>query len=103
VGLFLFCAFLCRLFFGRQAAYVWDMSDTAIIEIDATGHRCPLPVLKLMKALEGVAPGASLCLLTTDPASLRDVPGYCRDAGHGCMVDRADSAPYRFTIIKGQG
>jgi tRNA 2-thiouridine synthesizing protein A len=54
------------------------------ITIDARGLSCPLPVLRLNKALETISPGAEIVLLATDPAALKDVPAYC--AAHGYQV-----------------
>ena len=42
--------------------------------IDARGHRCPVPSLRLRKALEGAAPGLRVTLLATDPMARIDVP-----------------------------
>lgn len=50
--------------------------------IDARGHRCPVPTLRLRKALEGVAPGATVRLLADDPMAKIDVPHFAAEAGH---------------------
>jgi tRNA 2-thiouridine synthesizing protein A len=42
--------------------------------VDARGHRCPTPSLKLQKAMREAAPGARLTLLATDPMARIDVP-----------------------------
>ncbi|MBU1540755.1 MAG: sulfurtransferase TusA family protein [Alphaproteobacteria bacterium] len=42
--------------------------------IDARGHRCPTPSLKLQKAFHGAPPGTRLTLLATDPMARIDVP-----------------------------
>jgi len=42
--------------------------------IDARGHRCPTPSLKLQKAMREAASGARLTLLATDPMARIDVP-----------------------------
>ena len=42
--------------------------------IDARGHRCPTPSLRLQKALRTAPPGARLTLLATDPMARIDVP-----------------------------
>ena len=42
--------------------------------IDARGHRCPVPSLRLRKALEDAAPGMRVTLLATDPMARIDVP-----------------------------
>lgn len=51
-------------------------------EIDATGLLCPLPVLKARKRLAGMAHGAVLRLIATDPAAVVDVPHFCAESGH---------------------
>lgn len=42
--------------------------------VDARGHRCPVPSLKLQRALRAAAPGSQLTLLATDPMARIDVP-----------------------------
>ncbi len=42
--------------------------------VDARGHRCPTPSLRLQKALRGAAPLTRLTLLATDPMARIDVP-----------------------------
>jgi tRNA 2-thiouridine synthesizing protein A len=42
--------------------------------VDARGHRCPVPSLKLQKALQTALPGAQFTLLATDPMARIDVP-----------------------------
>jgi len=53
-----------------------------ILEIDAIGLICPLPVLRLRKALEGVASGVAVRLLADDAVAVVDVPHFCAEAGH---------------------
>jgi len=62
-----------------------------VVEIDARGLLCPLPVLKAQKRLRSMPPGALLRLLATDPASWVDVPHFCAGAGHVLVAaDEAD-------------
>lgn len=42
--------------------------------VDARGHRCPVPSLKLQKALQTVLPGTEVTLLATDAMARIDVP-----------------------------
>jgi tRNA 2-thiouridine synthesizing protein A len=49
--------------------------------IDARGHRCPTPSLKLQKAIRSAPPGARLTLLATDPMARIDVPFLMTDVG----------------------
>ena len=55
------------------------MAETVLA---AQGLACPLPVLRLNRALRSMAPGARLRLLTTDRASVADVRAFCRETGH---------------------
>ena len=45
--------------------------------VDASGLKCPLPVLKARKALEGLAQGDKLRVISTDPASPLDFKHFC--------------------------
>lgn len=49
--------------------------------VDARGHRCPTPSLRLQKALHDAAPGARLTLLATDPMARIDVPHLMNGIG----------------------
>jgi tRNA 2-thiouridine synthesizing protein A len=51
------------------------------IIVDARGHRCPVPTLRLRRACEAAAPGAVLRLLADDPLARIDVPHYVAEAG----------------------
>jgi tRNA 2-thiouridine synthesizing protein A len=42
--------------------------------VDARGHRCPTPSLRLQKAMREAGPVARLTLLATDPMARIDVP-----------------------------
>jgi tRNA 2-thiouridine synthesizing protein A len=68
--------------------------------IDARGLRCPLPVLKLEKALAGAKPGTATIVLATDPMAKIDVPLHCRQNGHSCAVTEADGV-LSFAIVAG--
>ncbi|MGR3747296.1 sulfurtransferase TusA family protein [Paracoccus sp. R12_2] len=67
--------------------------------IDARGLLCPLPVLRLRKALAGVAPGTRLRLIATDPMAAVDVPHFCREAGHVMIgVRDLDKGAREYTV-----
>ena len=56
------------------------MSDAPLL-VDARGHRCPVPSLRLRKALDGVKPGTRATLLATDPMARIDVPYLMSELG----------------------
>lgn len=57
--------------------------------IDARGHRCPTPGLKLQKAIRAAEPGARLTLLATDPMARIDVPHLMAGLG-GAVISIGD-------------
>ena len=65
--------------------------------VDARGHRCPTPSLRLQKAMRAAAPGARLTLLATDPMARIDVPHLM--AGLGGEVVSIDEAEGVLTIV----
>ena len=67
------------------------------LEVDARGLLCPLPVLRLRKRMQALAPGGVVRLLADDPAAHVDVPHFCAEAGHELMAVE-DAA---FTLRKG--
>ncbi|MBC7139327.1 MAG: sulfurtransferase TusA family protein [Defluviimonas sp.] len=71
------------------------------LEIDARGLLCPLPVLKARKALLGLAPGAVLRLLASDPMARIDIPHFCAEAGHKLLRAEDLGAAQAFTIRRG--
>lgn len=68
--------------------------------LDLTGLKCPLPVLRANKALRGHAAGAVIEVLADDPASAKDFPAYCDQAGHALLDAREAAGVWRFRIRK---
>jgi tRNA 2-thiouridine synthesizing protein A len=75
------------------------MADDEIL-VDARGHRCPVPTLRLRRALEQAPAGARVRLLADDPLARIDVPHFAGQvgaevAGTGSSRDGALSFPGR--------
>jgi tRNA 2-thiouridine synthesizing protein A len=63
-------------------------------ELDTSGLRCPLPVLRARKRLQGdVAPGECLRVLATDPAAPNDFRAFCEAAGHALVASERRETP----------
>lgn len=70
--------------------------------VDARGLLCPLPVLRLRKALLAVAPGARLRLIASDAMARVDVPHFCDAAGHVVLAMRElPDGAFEFTVERG--
>jgi tRNA 2-thiouridine synthesizing protein A len=56
------------------------------LRIEARGLRCPLPVLRLRKAVLAAPPGRRLLLVADDPAAEDDVPAFAAEMGWRCRA-----------------
>ena len=64
-----------------------DGNDDIIV--DARGHRCPAPTLRLQRAVRSAPAGATLRLIADDPLARIDAPHYAGQAGLE-LLDIAD-------------
>lgn len=80
-----------------------DPVPAPALEIDARGLRCPLPVLRVRKALEGLPEGAEVRVLTTDPMAAVDLPHFCAEAGHRLLEQEDTAEGHEFRLKKGGG
>lgn len=62
------------------------------LEVDASGLNCPLPLLRLKKALMGMNSGDVVKVIVTDPAAHLDFGVYANQSGHHIieLVKHAD-------------
>ena len=70
-------------------------------ELDTSGLKCPLPVLKAKKALRALEAGETLRVIATDPSTTEDFPEYCTNAGHELVESNEADGTYFFVIRKG--
>jgi tRNA 2-thiouridine synthesizing protein A len=75
-----------------------SLNDPLIV--DARGHHCPVPTLRLRKALETALPGQVVQLLADDPMARIDAPHFCNEAGHDLIAVEADGAVLTITVRK---
>jgi tRNA 2-thiouridine synthesizing protein A len=70
--------------------------------VDARGHRCPVPTLRLRRALEAAAGGAFIRLLADDPLARLDVPHFLAERGL-TLVERTEAdGVFSFLVMKPQ-
>ena len=70
------------------------------ILIDARGHRCPVPTLRLRKALEAAPAGTAVRLLADDPMARIDVPHFVAEAGAEILVREDLDGGFSFLVMK---
>jgi tRNA 2-thiouridine synthesizing protein A len=68
--------------------------------VDARGHRCPTPTLRLRRALSRAAAGEVVELIADDPMARIDVPHYARESGHDLLEIADQLGVLRFKVRK---
>jgi tRNA 2-thiouridine synthesizing protein A len=77
------------------------MHEADDLTIDARGHRCPTPTLRLRRGLETVSVGAVVLLLADDPLARIDVPHFAAANGHAVVDLRVNGGVLSARIRKG--
>jgi len=69
--------------------------------LDCKGLSCPMPMMKLAKAVKGLKSGEVLEMLGTDPGTKSDLPRWCNKTGN-TLLDESElsSGVSRFLIQK---
>jgi len=71
------------------------------VTIDTRGLSCPLPVLKVRKAMRSIESGTAVQILATDPLADQDLRAYCEASGCTFLsVDKLDGDVLRIVIQK---
>jgi tRNA 2-thiouridine synthesizing protein A len=73
-----------------------------MVELDLSGLKCPLPVLRTRKALLAMSPGDQLRVICTDPLAGIDVPNLIRELGDTLVEQRQDEKSVSFLIVRGR-
>lgn len=71
--------------------------------LDASGLRCPEPVMLLHNAIRKIAAGEVLKLIATDPSTQRDVRRFCTYLGHDLVAEWVAEESFCYFIRRGGG
>jgi tRNA 2-thiouridine synthesizing protein A len=74
------------------------MTDIPAKSIDLKGMRCPMPVIKISRAIREVNIGESLEAFITDPAINADIPAWCRSTGHELVALEKQDTSYHIVV-----
>jgi tRNA 2-thiouridine synthesizing protein A len=69
-------------------------------QVDATGLRCPEPVMMLHAAIRRAGVGDVVCLTATDPSTQRDVPSFCEFLGHSLLETNLTQEQFVYRVKK---
>ncbi len=70
--------------------------------VDARGHHCPVPTLRLRKAMEGARRGAQFELWATDPMARIDAPHLVSQLGGQVLAIETEGELLRIRVAAGE-
>ncbi|WP_409411681.1 sulfurtransferase TusA family protein [Brevundimonas sp.] len=74
-----------------------------MVEVDARGHRCPVPSLRLRKVMQDMQAGQVIVLLATDPMARIDVPFMMQETGGRVIEITETEGVLRLIVETGGG
>lgn len=67
-------------------------------EVDASGLKCPLPILRAKKALAELQSGQILRVLATDPSTVQDFQAFTQQTGNVLIAFSQNNGVFSFLI-----
>lgn len=64
--------------------------------LDCTGLLCPVPVIKVSKAIKQIEVGQVLKMIATDPGAPPDMEAWSRQTGHELLDSHQEGDKYIF-------
>lgn len=68
--------------------------------VDATGQKCPMPVLMTAKAAKELQPGDLMLVLATDGGARSDIPAWVSQTGNELVESAEDGEVLKFYVRK---
>lgn len=68
--------------------------------LDASGLLCPIPIVRTAAAVKGLADGAVLLVIATDPGIASDMPLWCKATRHEHLATFRDGASWKSYVRK---
>ncbi len=69
--------------------------------LDCSGLNCPLPILRLSKAIGGINLGDRIEMIATDPGAIKDVQAWSKQTGNTLIESSHADGRYKFLVAKG--
>ena len=67
-------------------------------ELDARGLNCPLPILRVKKALTEMTSGQVLRVIATDPGSVKDFQAFAKQTGNELLSQAENNKEFEFYL-----
>ena len=69
--------------------------------LDASGLACPMPIVRTRQAMDDLATGDVLQVISTDRGSLTDIPSWAETLGHTLLDAQSEGGRFVYLIKKG--
>jgi tRNA 2-thiouridine synthesizing protein A len=66
--------------------------------LDLKGLLCPMPVIKLAKAIKEIEVGQTIEAYATDPGVMADIPAWCRTTGNELVTIKKLDKQFHFVV-----
>lgn len=68
--------------------------------LDTSGTLCPRPIVETARAMKGLAEGAVLLVIATDPGIATDMPMWCKATRHEHLATFRDGRGWKSYVRK---
>jgi len=73
-------------------------SQPIVKTLDLKGLLCPIPVVKMAKAIKEVQVGEIIEAYATDPGVMADIPAWCRTTGNELVTIEKVDKQFHFVV-----
>jgi len=70
------------------------------LELDCRQLKCPMPLINTRKAIENLASGDIIKMISTDPGSINDIKAWSRRTGNPLLAEKREEGEFIFIISK---
>jgi tRNA 2-thiouridine synthesizing protein A len=70
------------------------------VVLDTSGLNCPLPIIRIKRAMDTMKRGQILEVISTDPGTVADVPAFLNRLGHELLGTTQKEKSFYFYIKK---
>ena len=76
-----------------------DGEGAPVVVVDAGPARCPMPVIMAARRAKELPAGTRLRVLSQDPATVTDLPAWCRMRGHTVLELHRDTGDAAVEVL----
>jgi len=66
--------------------------------LDCKGLLCPVPIIRLAKAIKAISVGQAIEMFATDPGSVPDMEAFQKQTGHMLLANEKQGNVFRFVV-----